>query len=235
MRPPEREQIACAWSSGTGVRGGTRFPHQRWPRTPNARRPTSCSVTPSTTASFPSPIAAAEHGTPSMRCCRNVPGGNAPPRHSRTRIPPPPRSGLRSQRPDDGGVKVVRGYGRSPSAAPSCRGSRTARQRLRRAAQQHVPLAQPLDERGVVLEARAVDDSARRLRHGGVDERGQAAACHDAIGAQVEVAEQIERDHIVAPRQVREHARAQGNQEEWLTGCDGARAYPRPARRRASP
>ena len=84
----EQIALACASSSPAGIRGGTRFPHQRWPRTPNARRPTSCSVSPSTTASFPSPTAAAEHAIPSMRSCRKVPAGTAPPRHARTRIPP---------------------------------------------------------------------------------------------------------------------------------------------------
>jgi hypothetical protein len=90
-------------------------------------------------------------------------------------------------------------------------------QRLRRVAQQRVPPAQPRDQRGMVLEACAVDDTARRLRRRCGDERAEAAAPelrrrHDAACApsQVEVAEQIERNHsmTVAPRQVREHARA---------------------------
>src|SRR5215216_4621813 len=95
----------------------------------------------------------------------------------------------------------------------------------------------------MVLEARAVDDAARSLHRRGADERAQAAAPelrrrHDATRAtsQVDIAEQIERNHslTVADRQVREHARAQRDQEEWLTRCDGVRAYPRPARRTAS-
>jgi hypothetical protein len=56
-------------------------------------------------------------------------------------------------------------------------------QRGRRVAPQSVPLGQAFDQSGVILEARAVDDGARRLLDGGVDERGQAVAFDDAGGA----------------------------------------------------
>ena len=64
-----------------------------------------------------------------MRSCTNVPAGSAPPRQSRTRVPPPPRSGLRSHRPVAlGAVTDVRGYGsRRPERRAEPRGSRTAR------------------------------------------------------------------------------------------------------------
>src|SRR5205085_10135703 len=111
-------------------------------------------------------------------------------------------------------------------------------------AKQRVPLAQLRDKPGMVLEAGAVDDAAAGLQRRGVDERAQAAAPelrrrHDTTRApaQVEIAEQIERNHslTVAHCQVGEHARAQGNHEEWLTRYDGVRAYARPAPRTGSP
>ena len=201
-------------------------------------------MSPSTTASTPSPTAAAEHATPSMRSCTTAPGGSAPPRHARTRVPPPPRSGLRSQRPErsSGAAAKVRGYMRPASRSAAAKPLRVAHraQRLRRVAEQRVALRQPRDERRVVLEARPVDDAARRHLHRGVDQRGQAPARqrHDArtAAAQVEVAEQIERGHrlTVAHRQIGEHARAQSNQEKWLARCDGVRGYLRAARRTGS-
>ena len=68
------------------------------PRPPSARSPTSCSLMPSTTADRPFATAAAERARPATRSCTTTSPASAPPRHSRTPRPPPPRTGLRSQR-----------------------------------------------------------------------------------------------------------------------------------------
>ena len=166
-------------------------------------RPTSCSVSPSTTASTPSPTAAAEHATPSMRSCTTAPGGQraaAPRAHARAAAP-----AQRLAQPAARAIIGRRGEGaRIQQARVAQRRREPLRvahraQRLRPVAEQRVALGQPRDERRVVLEARPVDDAARRRLHRGVDQRGQAPARQrhhaPAAASQVEVAEQIERGH----------------------------------------
>ena len=105
-----------------------------------------------------------------MRSCTYVPAGSPPPRQSRTRVPPPPRSGLRSPRRGRGRV-TERGYGSRAQRRAEPRGIAHGAQRLRRVAEQRVALGEPCDERGMVLEARPVDDAAGRLGDRRVDER----------------------------------------------------------------
>ena len=139
--------------------------------------------------------------------------GSRPPRQSRTPRPPPPRTGLRSQRrarrparPSAAGR--VRGYA-SPaarSAAPSSAGSRTRRSVSGRAAEQRAPGGEPGDEVGAVLEAGAVDHALGGDRLGRLHELRHPAVAAEvaqdrharAERLQVEVAEAVERDDVVS-------------------------------------
>ena len=164
-----------------------------------------------------------------MRSCRNVPAGSAPPRHSRTRDPA--AAAQRLAQPAAGAIagraRTSAGTGavaRAPRRAAT--GSRTARSVAGGLPSSVCRSRQPRDERGMVLEARAVDDAARRAppprrRRA----RSGSPARHDAAARRAGRGRRTGRTRpplTVAPRQVGEHARAQGDQEEWLTRCDGA-------------
>ena len=77
----------------SGSRGGVTLPIH-----PKPGRRCSCSVRPSTAARRPSPIATAEHDSPSIRRWRISVGRRRPPAHPRTPRPPPPSAAFATTR-----------------------------------------------------------------------------------------------------------------------------------------
>ena len=213
------KQIASASAMG----GRVTLPHQANPRPPSDARPISCSVTPSTTAARPSPTAATEHGTPSMRSCSITPSGSSSPLHSR--MPGRPRRAPACAASGGGRGPIRRGRSGDSGSRRRARGGERrgiahAGEHRGRASEQLAPVRQPLDEVGPVLQAGAADHARCVGAGGGLHDLGHRArhAPGRAQRAQVDVAEAVDGDDVVPRphRQLGEHARAHRDDEDRL-------------------
>ena len=180
-----------------------------------------------------------------MCSCTTTSPSSAPPRHSRTPRPPPPRTGLRSQRRERSARRGAsrgaerRRIGEAGRAQGGAQRGRVAHplERLGRAPEQSPAGGQPGDEPRLVLESRAVDHARRRDPLRRVHQRRHPAASAEvaqhgharAKPPQVEVPEMVERHDVVpgSHPQLGEHARADGDQQDRL--ADGGPHGRRPS------
>ena len=215
-----RSSPSSSARSDSGRRGGVTLPVHlklcgRW----------SCSVSPSTTAPWPSAIATAEQGSPSeaalhdLRPAQHPPATRAPRGRRHRAAACVPRRRARRARPPGGRRALA-----SPGARPGSAGGGPDRPGVAHSLQEVGRCPQELTSTGELShQIRADSRSPRRRRPRGIDvcgERGQSLVRRrrrsGAQRPQVRVAEPVQRDDLVAvgDRQLGEHPRTDRHDED---------------------